>query len=303
MNLLTVERPAVHTVGRSWDGESTAIPYVTSGPLADLLEVRTADATLNDLRTAQDDATDVARELGIPVESQIDVIENRVKLFVVDRERLDSSLATPDVELPSKVDVVTVSELSRVTTDLHAGLTLKTCTAGFAVTHSDGRRGITTAGHCTPQTFNGTDLDFVSKLLGGEHDVQWYEAPGFTLRGLIYDGSGNRYVYGTKSRANQTVGSYVCKYGEITGFGCGSIETTDFRPDMQYGCTIPCSFSATFIRVHNKDGDVLAERGDSGGPWFRGNTAYGIMRSQADGDGVYMAINYISDLGISVLTE
>ena len=34
-------------------------------------------------------------------------------------------------------------------------------------------------------------------------------------------------------------------------------------------------------------------------------TAYGIMRSQApDGaDGVYMAINYISDIGISVFTE
>ena len=71
------------------------------------------------------------------------------------------------------------------------------------------------------------------------------------------------------------------------------------------GCSIPCSFSATFIRVHNEDGDDLADGGDSGGPWFRGNTAYGIMRSQAPegADGVYMAINYISDLDISVLTE
>ena len=107
----------------------------------------------------------------------------------------------------------------------------------------------------------------------------------------------------TKSRANQTVGSYVCKYGKITGFGCGSIVAIDFQPTDQTDCSIPCSFSATFIRVHNEDGDVLAQDGDSGGPWFRGNTAYGIMRSQADGDGVYMAINYISDLGISVLTE
>ena len=42
-----------------------------------------------------------------------------------------------------------------------------------------------------------------------------------------------------------------------------------------------------------------------GGPWFRGIKAFGIMRSQApDGaDGVYMAINYISDLDVTVLTN
>lgn len=296
------------------DGATTTRPYVADGPLSGLVETRTAAATLDELRAAQDDATNIARAAGVAVESQIDVMENRVKLFVVDREELDSSLAAPDVELPSEVDVVTVDELSRKTTDLHAGLTLVPCTAGFAVTHSDGRRGITSAAHCEPnQTFNGTALSFVRALNGGKYDVQWYEAPGFTLRNLIKDGSGNRYVRGTQPLARQTVGTYVCKYGKKTRFGCGNIVATDFKPPATTrGCPISlCTYSATFIRVH-KHRVTLSEPGDSGGPWFFGNTAYGIMTDAAkhkypDGsfvwDGVYMAVDYFSGLGLSVLTR
>ena len=290
------------------DGESTVRPYVTGGPLSGLVEVRTADATLNDLKTAQSDATTIAIGFGIRVESQVDVIENRVKLFVVDKAGLDSSLAASSVQLPSKVDVVTVSQLSRNTTDLYGGLTLTSpsdidCTSGFSVKHSDGSRGITTAAHCeNDREFNGTDLDFVQGILGGKHDVQWHEAPGFTLRNLVYDGSGNRYVYGTESVNDQTVGEYVCKYGIATGFDCGDIVTISFQPTDQTGCSIPCSFSATFIRVH-KDGVDLADSRDSGGPWFRGNTAYGIMRSQLGDDAIYMPIDYISDLDVTVLTN
>ena len=150
--------------------------------------------------------------------------------------------------------------------------------------------------------FNGTDLDFVQSLLGGKHDVQWHEAPDFTLRNLVYDGSGNRYVYGTESVNDQTVGEYVCKYGIATGFDCGDIVNIHFQPTDQTGCSIPCTFSATFIRVH-KDGVDLSESKDSGGPWFRGNTAYGIMRGQFGDDAIYMPIDYISGLDVSVLTN
>ena len=304
------------------DGESTVTPYVTGGPLSGIVEVRTADATLNDLKTAQANAMTIARGFGIRVESQTDVIENRVKLFVVDKVGLDSSLATSDVHLPDKVDVVTVSELSRNTTNLYGGLTLtsagtgKQCTSGFAVTHSDGREGITTAGHCKDDhTFNGTALDFAGSLVGGSYDVQWYEAPGFTLRNLVYDGSGNRYVYGTESLDNQTVGTYVCKYGITTEYGCGNISHTDFQPadtGPDEGCPISlCTYSATFIRVH-KHNVTLSQGGDSGGPWFVGNTAYGIMTKAVEyivpgepvvWDGVYMAVDYFSGLDLTVLTQ
>ena len=67
------------------------------------------------------------------------------------------------------------------------------------------------------------------------------------------------------------------------------------------------TWAATWILVKPATaGEDLSEPGDSEEPWFRGNRAYGIVRSQAPGDGkdaVYMAINYISDLDLSVLTE
>ena len=48
-----------------------------------------------------------------------------------------------------------------------------------------------------------------------------------------------------------------------------------------------------------------SEPGDSGGPWYSGSTAYGIMSGHFPGnfDAIYMAIDYSSALGVSVLTS
>ena len=303
--------PEFRIVTRFTQGGATAVrSYVADGPLDGLVDVRTAAATLNELMTAQDSATAKAKGVGVPVESEIDVVGNRVKLFVVDKARLESSLAASGVQLPDEVDVVTVSELSQKTTNLHAGLTLVPCTAGFAVIHSDGREGISTAAHCEEDvSFNGTDLDFVEGRIGAEYDVEWFEAPTFTLRGLMYDGTNYRVVSNTKSRSQQSVGNYVCKYGKATFYKCGNITTKDFKPDDGDGCN-NCTYSATFVRVHDyQNGNDLSLGGDSGGPWFSGNTAYGMMTDKtrdADTepwDGVYMAINYISGLDVAVKTE
>ncbi len=301
--------PVFRIVARfTQDGESTVRPYVSGGLLSGLVDVQTADATLNDLRAAQEKAMTTAGALGVAVESDIDVIGNRVKLFVVDRAGLDSSLAAPDVELPDEVDIVTVNELSQVTANLHAGLSTIPCTAGFSVVHSDGRRGITTAAHCEPDiSFNGTALNFVEGYLGGKYDVQWHKAPTFRLRGLMYDGTNYRYVHGTKHRDDQAVGEYVCRYGKKTFYGCGTIFSTYVQPSNKKNCFSNCSFEATFVLVLKTSG-ILVEEGDSGGPWFSNNTAYGIMRArgttpnEAVGE-VYMAINYVSVLGVSVITE
>lgn len=294
-------------------GESTVRPYVTDEALSGLVDVQTADSTLDDLEAAQDKAMMTVDEFGIPAESEIDVIGNRVKLFVVNRTGLDSSLAKPDVELPDEVDIVTVNELSTVTADLHAGLTTVPCTAGFSVVHSDGRKGITTAAHCgTAISFNGTALNYVQGFLGGNHDVQWHEAPGSTIRGLMrvqFHPKISRHVRSTRNRDAQVVGEYVCRYGKVTHFACGDIRSKHVQPTNQVGCeNTPCQFSATFIRVRVTRG-LVSQRGDSGGPWFSGNTAYGIHRSRSRVEGtnimgdVYMAINYVSALGVSVITE
>ena len=52
------------------------------------------------------------------------------------------------------------------------------------------------------------------------------------------------------------------------------------------------------------DGVVMSLDGDSGAPWFNGYTAHGIHHGGFDsGDGLYMAINYIDILGLTVITD
>jgi hypothetical protein len=88
------------------------------------------------------------------------------------------------------------------------------------------------------------------------------------------------------------VGSSVCKYGHTTGYTCGTIDTTSL-------CN---NGSCTYVRVSG--GSVnLSEGGDSGGPWFFGNTAYGTHCIGMGNDAGYMPVDYINQgLGVSVYT-
>ena len=114
---------------------------------------------------------------------------------------------------------------------------------------------------------------------------------------LMYDGTQTRYVLGTKGRSQQTNGEYVCKYGVTTDYNCGYIDSKDFRRQKAGQ-----SWSSTWILV-DKPGEHLVRPGDSGGPWFSGNTAYGITVAEVGDKALYMAINYIDILDVSVLTH
>jgi hypothetical protein len=91
----------------------------------------------------------------------------------------------------------------------------------------------------------------------------------------------------------------VCKYGRLTGYTCGTIVNTSFWPAY-----VP-SGDATFIQV--TDDQNLTSTGDSGGPWYSGNTAFGITSGETCligcNDAIYVATNYIeSGLGVTILT-
>ena len=91
------------------DGEATVAPYAEELGLASVVEVRTVDATLEDLRTIQADATNLVQGvLGIRVESGISVQKNRVEIYVANRDALDRALRKAGKSLPSKVDVVEI---------------------------------------------------------------------------------------------------------------------------------------------------------------------------------------------------
>ncbi len=112
-----------------------------------------------------------------------------------------------------------------------------------------------------------------------------------------------RYVTGTKARGDQWDGEWVCKYGATTRYGCGQIVDRFFQGWGYYS-------DNSFVRIHSFDdpGTPLSWGGDSGGPFFNGGTAYGMMHGNffpGDGsvDAIYMPINYVQYTGLTVLVN
>lgn len=285
------------------DGDETLKSYIPE-ELTDITEVRTAKVSLATLEEIQKEVTANVRKLGIEVESQVNVFENRVELFVTDWARLDEAAQRGEVQLPASVEVIIVEKMGKPDADIYGGLSLSSCTSGFSVrqTNDPGYKGITTAGHCSnTQSYNGTSLTFMSQIFTGSYDIQWHRAPGFTVTNKIKDGSNTtRNITATLHRNNQTIGGYVCKYGMTTGYTCGYISAKNYCPSYVPSC------GATFIRVDNTAGwNNLSSGGDSGGPWFLVNTAYGTHSGEPGpnpNDAIYMAVNYVGGLGVSVMT-
>ena len=123
--------------------------YVANGPLAGIVEMRSADETLAELRAKRNQVVTSLKPLGIPVESATNVQENKAEVYVVDKKRLESAMSAANVELPDKVDLIKVEGLSKPMAEIFGGLRLTACTSGFGVEHSSGTQGVTTAEHCS----------------------------------------------------------------------------------------------------------------------------------------------------------
>lgn len=302
-------------------GEEKIRPYIEDFSLTSLVEVRAAKITLARLESAQAKAVRATEEADVAAESFVDVIDNSVKLRVTDRERLGIALGktqgmgreTSGVSVPEHVEVVEVDELLKPTGRIFGGALLRHnryywCTSGFSVRHRDGRRGITTAGHCVPNPRRGDYRQLYFRgnkvfLQGygryyGPYDVQWHTTPG--LRDIPYFWDGYRYrpVRYTKARGYQKINDYVCKYGRSAGYGCGRIKGKTFNRVSSPNT------SSTFIYVRRARGtSCLIKVGDSGGPWFNYHTALGIQSAGNCNEAAYMAINYVHRLGLNVIKK
>lgn len=74
------------------NGADVLAPYVQRAGLVGWVDVRPADATLVALQKAQSEAMEAVRRAGLEVESEINVYENRVQLYVIDRVGLEAAL-------------------------------------------------------------------------------------------------------------------------------------------------------------------------------------------------------------------
>ena len=88
------------------DGEETMAKYVQGGPLVDIIEVRTVDATLEELKRAQREAGSIVRGLGFRAASGINVFENRAEIYVHDLSQVEEALEENGKTLPEHVRIL-----------------------------------------------------------------------------------------------------------------------------------------------------------------------------------------------------
>ena len=153
------------------------------------------------------------------------------------------------------------------------------CTSGFVVTNGE-VNAITTAAHC-PDQLTYIDLDGSSTrslpMIGSwgasYRDVQ-INGSSDSPDPLFYAnrGAGSlRQVETWRNVSSTRAGDFVCHYGESSGYSCATVELTDYAPPGEL-CGGPCS--PTWVTVKGPS----CIPGDSGGPVFSGDVAFGIAK-------------------------
>lgn len=264
------------------------------------IETRPAAASLAQLETRRTAARQRLERLGFEFDSDINVRENRVEIYSVRAQSMRAAIAAERAAFPERVEVIAVPSLAKPSVLRGGDGDPGFCTGGFTVRSTDSTSfGISTAGHCDNYwAIQGMSLPMVAEFFYDAADVQWHSACGITsVSNEFNSGLGYRACTGTRLRSQQAIGTYVCKWGTTTGRTCGYIQSKTYNPSY-----IPGNGEDSFIRV-NGYGATLSAPGDSGGPWFVENLAYGIHSGGiSDGDAIYMAIDYFGWVGAAVLT-
>lgn len=218
------------------------------------------------------------------------------------------------------------------------GEKMSSCTSGFTARQpirGGYRYGVITAGHCGDNgptetvrfRMSDVELPFVRGWLSATADAQFHRIPNPT--------SGSHYVAddyicrdpdiypnhscdvtGTEIRAKMK-DQYVCHTGKNSGISCGQVTNIDHMLEWSDDPCLDSSGAETvcrsvFVKV---EGQWLKGcKGDSGGPFYRGGKAYGILAGLIGGNAkdctsrgktvTFSAINEVEAfLHVNVLTE
>lgn len=152
------------------------------------------------------------------------------------------------------------------------------CTTAFVVTNGE-TNAITTAAHCPDElTYVERDgtmvaLPMIGSWGAGYQDVQ-INGSADSPEPLFYSNRGAgtlRQLVSWRNAASTRAGDFVCHYGESSGYSCATVELTDYAPPGDL-CGGPCS--PTWVTVRGP----TCIAGDSGGPVFSGEIAFGIAK-------------------------
>lgn len=302
------------------NGEKTITKYSDYIPeeIAPYIETKAVEKSLAELLDEQKRLVQAAKAQDIITDSWVDLGNNRIVISIKtsDKNAYDQAVNATKILQPKRLKINLVEELIHPTTDIYGGLTLDDffwgwplVTSGFSVIEDGtGTEGIITAGHANDGLwYSGNNLPFEEERYEGSHDVQWHTSSSLDFTNEVQEDEdeNTRSIYWTKSRDQQTTYSFYGKYGRSTGYTAGQLETKFCLPEGEHA---PPNAEAIWMLITNYfDMDDLIDYGDSGGPWFTQAYALGITHGMGEYEGdecaVYMAINYIEELDLTVMTQ
>lgn len=213
-----------------------------------------------------------------------------------------------------------VQEMEITDASLRGGrkiLTNSYCTSGFTVKHTNGTVGTTTSAHCKGVRsyidVSGTQISLSpvpnASYQNNRQDVAIYTNSSKTGFAEFFGANnGISKVTGRILRASTFVGMPACQQGATTGYSCGVVEKTNFKPAHSGACGVH-TCDSTWVTVKPANPSSLAcAGGDSGGPVFNGTKALGLLKavvSNGTSKGqchyfIYMATDYLPN-GWSIL--
>lgn len=235
----------------------------------------------------------------------VDITRARVVATVSARPGLPSSASTLSAALPAglRADVDLTVITGPVGTDLLAYGGMRTqdpeaCTSGFSVVDNEtGTTGVTTAGHCLVGEIvdPGPEPDLVQRFPAvGEHrgefgDVEWHTSPATQRDDFFASATQVRDVVSVEPRADITVGEGVCGYGRSSN----SPDCAMTVALTSAGCTVDGVFNDRLVGMND---DLTFTGGDSGGPWYSANRAYGSSKGFCNLEGARRAMWSVADL-------
>ncbi len=164
-----------------------------------------------------------------------------------------------------------------------------------------------TAGHCgnteTYTDFDGTvtTSTFQSETFDADQDFQWHTTPQTEVPEFYADlVTSARVLTGRRLRSSTAVGNTTCHRGATSGYSCGSVQSTTYQPTYAGACN---GFTCTSTYISVTGTGLTCAGGDSGGPWFNGQTAFGIHKAGNTPCtlAVYTSTDYLSGTGVSLV--
>lgn len=186
---------------------------------------------------------------------------------------------------PVRIDVV---EQATSDSDVRGGSKITSpssyCTSGFTVKNTAGTTGMTTSAHCeginTYYNPNGTTIALTHtgvEIKDADQDVEVHTS-GYVERPEFYAdlAATARILTGKRLQSSTAAGNQVCHRGATTGYSCGLVGLTNYQPTYAGACgTVTCS--PVWVTV-NGDANTACYGGDSGGPVFASQTAFGLLK-------------------------